>query len=95
MTPYDPSLSDGCTFAPDLSAAVTACCVAHDAVWAVAGSWLDFLASNFDLGACIAATEYALAALPYALATTLCGWPLWLWRKRHRCPDPTGAARRG
>lgn len=82
MPPYDPTLSDGCTMAPDLSPAVYACCLAHDAVWAVAGSWLAFLASNLDLGACIAATEWAIAAVPYALATTVCGWPIWWWRRR-------------
>jgi hypothetical protein len=84
VTPYDPSLSDGCSFAPDLSTAVYACCVLHDEAWHVLGSWLTFFTSNIALGTCIGATDWAVFALPYALATTLCGWPIWLWRSQKK-----------
>lgn len=86
MTPYDPSLSDGCSGpVPDLGEAVRLCCLAHDTAYYYGGDVWAFLASNVSLGACVAATEHSLWAIPFTLATTLVGW-IW-WRRAPRRPD--------
>ncbi|WP_182085202.1 hypothetical protein [Aureimonas sp. ME7] len=58
-----------------------ACCKPHDDAYALGGSLLRWLASNMDLGTCVAAFGdlWSLVNAPaMAIGTTLFGLPFWI-----------------
>ncbi|EAU40150.1 hypothetical protein FP2506_11357 [Fulvimarina pelagi HTCC2506] len=78
-------MTDYCTLWPDRLFGVEigeACCKPHDEAYDAGGSLVDFVASNVDLGACVAALGLSAWGVLMAIGTTLFGWIFFRWRRK-------------